>query len=252
MKAFDLSGRAALVTGSTRGIGRGIADALGESGARIIFHGRQPPADLPPDSILLKADLSDADAPRVLIEDAFSHAPELDVLVCNAGSFFDTPFLEMTSEAWEQTMSLNVRAPYFLIQEFARRLIAQKRGGAVVIIGSTNGFQAEYDSTAYDTSKGALVMMTRTLALTLAEHDIRVNSVAPGLIRTPLTERWLDSDHAMRAHYENNIPLGRIGTQRDCAGAATFLASNAAAYITGQILIVDGGLTLLQIGKPAP
>ena len=234
------------MTGSTRGIGRGIADALLESRARVLFHGRQPPSDLPTDSICLNADLSEPEAPRALIQDVFARAPELDILVCNAGSFFDAPFLEMTNEAWEQTMSLNVRAPYFLIQEFARRLTAQGRGGCVIIIGSTNGFQAEYDSTAYDTAKGALVMMTRTLAL--ARHDIRVNSVVPGLIRTPLTERWLDSDHAMREHYESSTPLGRIGTPTDCAGAAVFLAGDAASYITGQTLIVDGGLMLPQIG----
>jgi len=251
MNGINLNGRTALVTGSSRGIGRGIADGMQAAGARVIYQSHTTsPQSLPPGTTCLQADLSQPDAPQKLIEQAFAAAPELDTLVSNAGSFFDVPFLEMTPERWEQTMSLNVRAPYFLIQAFAQRMIAQKRSGSVVIIGSTNGFQAEYDSSAYDSSKGALVMMTRSLALALSEHGIRVNSVAPGLIRTPLTERWLDSDHAARAHYEKNTPLGRIGLPEDCAGATTFLCSDAASYITGHVLVVDGGLTIGQIGKP--
>lgn len=246
---IDLTGRTALVTGSTHGIGRGIASAISESGGMVVYHGIEVPSDLPLNAAFLSVNLMNHDAPYTLMEQAFEVAPDLDVLVCNAGGFFDLPFLEMTPDAWAKTIKLNVRAPYFLIQAFARRLIAQKRSGAVVITGSTNGLQPEYGSTAYDTSKGALVMMTRSLALTLAEYGIRVNSIAPGLIRTPLTTGWLDEDHAQRAHYEKNIPLGRIGVPDDCGGATAFLLSDAAAYITGQVLVVDGGLTLPQIGK---
>lgn len=249
MKRFDLAGRTALVTGSTRGIGRGIADALLECNAKVLFHGRTPPPDLPADAVCLKADLAQPGATDELIDAAFTAAPELDILVCNAGSFFDAPFLEMTQERYDQTLDLNVRAPYFLIQAFAQKLASEKRGGAVVVIGSTNGFQAEYDSTAYDTSKGALVMLTKSLALSLGEHGIRVNCVAPGLIRTPLTQGWIDANHAQREHYERNIPLGRIGAQDDCGGATAFLVSPAAGYITGHVMVVDGGLTLSQIDK---
>src|SRR5690606_1647707 len=104
MKRFDLSGRTALVTGSTRGIGRGIADALLELNAKVLFHGRTPPPDLPADAVLLKADLAQPSAPRELMESAFEAAPELDILVCNAGSFFDAPFLEMTEENYDKTL----------------------------------------------------------------------------------------------------------------------------------------------------
>ena len=250
MKKFDLSGRAALVTGSTKGIGRGIADAMQDCNARVLFHGRERPADFSDAATCLLADLMQSGAPEQLIEEAFTAAPELDILVCNAGSFFDVPFLEMTRDRFDQTQNLNVRAPYFLVQAFARKLVEVRRGGAIVIVGSTNGFQAEHDSTAYDTSKGALVMMTKTLALELAKHSIRVNSLAPGLIRTPLTERWIDTDHTARAHYEKNIPLGRIGVIDDCGAATVFLVSHAADFITGHSLVVDGGLTLSQIDKP--
>jgi len=251
MNGINLQGHTALVTGSSRGIGRGMADAMQAAGAKVVYQSyTTSPDSLPAGTTCLQADLSQPDAPQELIDEAFAAAPELDTLVSNAGSFYDIPFLEMTPERWEQTMSLNARAPYFLIQAFARRMIELKRHGSVVIVGSTNGFQAEYDSSAYDASKGALVMMTKSLALDLSPYKIRVNSVAPGLIRTPLTERWLDSDDVARAHYERTIPMGRIGLPEDCAGAAVFLCSDAASFITGHVLVVDGGLTVGQIGKP--
>ena len=246
MKPLALAGRAALVTGSTQGIGQAIAASLGEAGARVIYHGLEATDDI--NSLCLAMDLAGPDAPERLMNHAFFHAPDLDILVCNAAGFFDVPFLEMTPAAWERTYALNVRAPYFLVQAFARHLVEEKRGGAVVIVSSTNGLQAETDSTAYDSSKGALMALTRSLAVDLAAHSIRVNCLAPGLISTPLTQRWLDSDAAKRTHYEKNIPLGRVGLPHDCGGAVAFLVSDAAAYITGQIIIVDGGLTASQIG----
>jgi NAD(P)-dependent dehydrogenase (short-subunit alcohol dehydrogenase family) len=250
MKTLSLASRAALVTGSSQGIGLAIALGLAEAGADLVFHGNNPRStNLPPGSTYLEADLLAAEAPAALVTAAFREQPSLDLLVCNAGSFFDVPFLAMSSSAWDQTMNLNVRAAYFLVQTFARELIARKRSGAVVIVSSTNGFQSEEDSSAYDTSKGALVMMTRSLAQALAPHGIRVNGIAPGLIRTPLTAPWLDAHPAKRAHYEKKILLGRVGEPADCAGAAVFLLSLAAAYVTGQVIVVDGGLTTGQIGK---
>ena len=117
----------------------------------------------------------------------------------------------------------------------------------MVIVGSTNGFLAEADSTAYDTSKGGLVMMTRTLAVALAPLGIRVNSIAPGLVRTPLTSGWMDRDPEKVAEYERKILVGRIGEPSDCAGPCVFLCSPGAGYMTGQTLVVDGGLTITQI-----
>jgi NAD(P)-dependent dehydrogenase (short-subunit alcohol dehydrogenase family) len=249
MNGISLSGRCALVTGSNRGIGRGIAEGFTNAGAEVIFHGKSGrPVDLPEKVLHLNQDLSEPDAATTLIEAAFSNRPNLDILVSNAGSYFDTPFLEMTPARWRKTIDLNLESVYFLVHAFAKRLIKDRRAGAVVIVSSTNAFQSELASTAYDTSKGGLVAMTRALALELAEHQIRVNCLAPGLIRTPLTERWINDRPDRVAHYEKNIPLGRIGDPIDCAGAAVFLASDAAAYITGQVLIVDGGLTAQQIG----
>ncbi|MEO7299260.1 MAG: SDR family oxidoreductase [Verrucomicrobiota bacterium] len=250
MKTLSLEGKAALVTGSSKGIGLAIGLGLREAGAKVIFHGTTPRSpEIPTDSAYLTANLFETSAPLDLVRAAFDAEAELNLLICNAGSFFDVPFLQMTRELWDKTIQLNVTATYFLVQEFAKQLVEKKRGGAVVIVSSTNGFFAETDSTAYDTSKGALVMLTKSLALSLADHDIRVNGLAPGLIRTPLTARWLDVQEKLKAHYEKKILLGRVGVPEDCAGAAVFLCSPAANYITGHILTVDGGLTTGQIGK---
>jgi NAD(P)-dependent dehydrogenase (short-subunit alcohol dehydrogenase family) len=243
--------RSALVTGSSSGIGLAIAEALERAGSQVLFHSHEPPPqDWAKDRHFLQADLVPADAPARLVDAAFKLLPGLDLLVSNAGSFFDVPFLDMTLELWDRTMALNLRAAYFLIQSFANRLVGEKRGGAVILTASTNGLQAEMDSTAYDTSKGGLVMLTRTLALSLAAHDITVNAIAPGLIQTPLSRAWMASRPGVEEHYRKAIPLGRLGVPEDCAGAVVFLASPAARYITGQVLAIDGGLMSQQVPPP--
>lgn len=251
MKTFSLAKSAALVTGSSQGIGLAIASALREADAKIVFHGLQPrPENIPGDAAYVQADLMQDDGPALLIAEAFATQPNLDTLVCNAGSFFDVPFLEMTRERWDRTLQINLTATCFIAQEFARRLVAEKRGGSICITTSTNGLQAESDSTAYDTSKGALVMLIRSLAVSLAPHGIRVNGIAPGLIRTPLTSSWIETRaDDLLEHYKRKILLGRIGAPEDCAGAVVFLSSPAASYITGEIIVIDGGLTVHQIGK---
>ena len=252
MKAFSLENRAALVTGSSQGIGQAVASSLQECGARVVYHGLQEAPELvPPSAVYVSCDLSAPNSPQWLMDRSFEAEPGLDMLVCNAGSFFDTQFMEMTEERWDKTMSLNLRATFFLVQTFARKRAEAGGGGSVVIVSSTNGFQAEQDSAAYDISKGGLVMMIRSLAVSLAPHGIRVNGIAPGLIRTPLTSTWLEPrSSTLLNHYEKNIPLGRVGSPADCAGAVAFLLSPAAAYITGEIIVIDGGLTSMQIGPP--
>jgi len=253
MKTLSLSGSAALVTGSSQGLGLGIAHGLRESGAAVAFHGHETRPDHLPDATpYLRADLLDPDAPAELIRGAIAALPELNLLVCNAGSIFDLPFLDMDIERWDRTQNLNVRATYFVVQAFARAMVERQRPGAVVITSSINGFQAEIDSSAYDTSKGALVMMTRTLAQALAPYDIRVNGIAPGMMLTPLTERGLISDPTAAELYAKRTLLNRLGTPEDCAGAVSFLLSPAAGYITGQVLSIDGGMGISQLGRITP
>ncbi len=251
MKAFSLEGRAALVTGSSQGIGLAMAAGLHEAGARVVCHGlKERPLVLPEWARYVACDLCDPASPAELVAAAFAQEPGLDTLICNAGSFFDVPFLEMTRERWDKTVQLNMASVFFTAQAFAQRLVAQQRGGCIVITSSTNGFQAEADSCAYDASKGALVMLTKSLAVSLADHGIRVNGVAPGLIKTPLTAGLHHaSDSGMMQHYEKKILLQRLGTPEDVAGAAVFLCSAAAGYITGETIVIDGGLTTCQIGR---
>lgn len=251
MSDFSLHGHAALITGSSRGIGQGIATAMASAGAHLVLHGLDA---APGDESLrecpyLRIDLLEEGGTDRLVEEAFAANPALDLLVCNAGGYFDAPFLEMSRARWDKTMRLNVESAYFLAQSFAKQLVSRERPGAIVITSSTNGFQAEFDSTAYDTSKGALVMMTRSLALSLAEYGIRVNGVAPGFIETPLTAGALQNSSGLKEALEKKIAFGRIGRPEDCGGAAVFLCSAASSYITGQILVVDGGLTLGQLPR---
>ncbi|MDZ4289846.1 MAG: SDR family NAD(P)-dependent oxidoreductase [Prosthecobacter sp.] len=247
MKAFSLEGKRALVTGSSQGIGFAIAAGLRGAGAAVVYQGLQDrPETIPAGSDYVKADLFEPAAPALLV----SQAGDLDILVCNAGSFFDLPVLEMTRERWEKTLQLNLTATFFVAQAFARQCAAAKRPGSIVITSSTNGFQAEAESCAYDASKGALVMLTRSLAVSLAPHGIRVNGIAPGLIRTPLTSTWMERRELdLLKHYEKKILLGEVGRPEDCAGAVVFLCSEAGRYITGEIIVIDGGLTVGQIGQ---
>jgi NAD(P)-dependent dehydrogenase (short-subunit alcohol dehydrogenase family) len=246
--SLSVAGRTALVAGSSRGIGLACALALHGAGARVLFHGRvSRPPEVPVDALYFQADLSTEAGINGLIKNAFEEHAETDLFIFSAGGFFDESFAKMTPALWEKTFAVNVRPAYFLAQAFAKQ--RGNRGGTVVLVSSTNGYQAEADSTAYDTSKGALVMMARTLALALAPQGIRVNGLAPGLIRTPLTAPWIDTNHEMRTHYQNKILLERIGQPEDCASACLFLCSEASAYITGQTLVVDGGLTCGQIGR---
>ena len=248
MKAFSLEGHAALVTGSSQGIGLAMGNALQEAGAKVVFHGLQPSVE--GIASYVQADLMQNDGPQRLVDAAFELEPSLDLLICNAGSFFDVPFFEMTRERWDKTIQLNLASVFFTAQVFAKRMVTEKRGGSIVITSSTNGFQAEMDSCAYDASKGALVMLTKSLAVSLADHGIRVNGVAPGLIKTPLTAKVMESeDRTLLDHYEKKILLRRVGAPEDVAGAVTFLCSSAASYITGEIIVVDGGLTSCQIGR---
>jgi NAD(P)-dependent dehydrogenase (short-subunit alcohol dehydrogenase family) len=248
---ISLLGSTALVTGSSSGIGQAVAAAIQAAGAHVIRHGLEardpdPAAGTP----YIAGDLLNETGPETLLEAAFRHSPGLNLLVCNAGNCHNAPFLEMTRARWNKTIDLNLKGNYFAAQAFARRLAAEKRPGAIVVTGSVNGFQAELNSSAYDISKGGVAMMVRGLALELADFDIRVNGIAPGLIFTPKTRVGFGRNPQRQAHYENKILMKRIGEPRDCAGTVVFLLSPAAAYITGEMIVVDGGLTVAQVGRP--
>lgn len=253
MNKFSLQDQTVLVTGSSSGIGLAIAKDAHQAGARVIQHGLEDePLEKVPEAPYLKQELNGLEGPEALLQAALKIDPQLSLLVCNAGVCHNAPFLEMTEKRWDLTIDINLKANYFLIQHFARHLQQIQRPGAIVITASVNGFQAEITSSAYDASKGGVVMMIRGLAMELADMDIRVNGIAPGLIYTEVTKPGFRRNPGKVEHFERKILRRRIGDPEDCSGAAVFLLSPAASYITGEIIVIDGGLTVSQIGDLPP
>lgn len=258
---FDLAGRRALITGGTQGVGEGIAKAIARAGADVTLIGLHD--DAAAQNTLTacrgfgrKAELVCCDLSRPphdyldgLLLTLDSVMPGIDLLVNNAGTYIDVPFLEMDWDRYQTTMNLNVASGYFLTQAIARRWVRDQIHGRVVFTGSINGFLAEQDHSAYDTSKGAVAAMVRSLCVSLAPHGIRVNSMAPGLVRSPLTAPAIDSgqlDAWMRYH----TPNGQVPDADVCGATVVFLLSDAAEHIHGQTLLVDGGMSAWQQPDP--
>lgn len=258
MNKFDLTGRCALVTGGTQGIGAAICRHLAAVGADVLVHGlvddesaRQVVRDCQAagrEADLLLCDLAAAtpDQLQRLVARAVSRSPSIDLLVNNAGTYIDSPFLELTAEQFERTWRLNVGAGMFLTQAFARRWVERGCRGRVLFTSSINARLAEPDHVAYDTSKGAVDAMVRSLCVALAPHGIRVNAMAPGLIRTPLTDQVLASDPTLLRWMQLHTPNGEVPEADACGPTAVFLLSDAAEHIHGQSLLVDGGMSCWQ------
>lgn len=258
---IDLHGHKALVTGATQGVGHAMAEALAQAGCDVLIHGLHAD-EMASDAVatcrnagvtaeLVTADLSGPTEECVgsLFAQANAIMPGIDILLNNAGTFIDTPFLEMDFERFEYTMRLNVAAGYFLTQAFARQWIEKRVAGRILFTGSINGILAEPDHTAYDTSKGAVATMVKSLCVSLAPHNIRVNGLAPGLVRTPLTKA-LDEDPALDRWMKLHTPNGQVPGPDVCGEAAAFLVSDAARHIHGQMLLVDGGMSIWQQPDP--
>lgn len=255
---LSLKGHRALITGASQGVGRAIAIAVARAGADVVLHGLRIDAQAEHTRAqclaagvqvaMVEGDLSSrpVEAAERLARDAHAAMPGIDLLVNNAGTCLDTThFLDVTPEIFERTMRLNVEAPFFLTQQFARRWVTAGTQGRVLFTGSINGRLAEQNHAAYDTSKGAVEMMVKTLCVALAPRGIRVNGVAPGLVRTPLTDAFLADPKAM-AWMQMHTPNGAVPGPDVCGDAAVFLLSDAAWHVHGQMLLVDGGMSAWQ------
>jgi NAD(P)-dependent dehydrogenase (short-subunit alcohol dehydrogenase family) len=237
--SFRLDGRRALVTGAGRGIGRGCARALAEAGAEVVAVSRTQDdlAGIAPGIRPAVCDVTDSARLRELI----AGLPQLDVLVAAAGTNIPEPLLEVTDEHLDQLLELNVRATFVALQAAARRMVAGG-GGSIVLISSQMGHVGAPGRSVYCASKHAVEGLAKASAVELATHGVRVNTVAPTFIDTPMTAPFL-ADPGFRAEVERQIPLGRIGRVEDVTGAVVYLASDAAALVTGTSLRVDGGWT---------
>lgn len=245
--------RCVAITGSTTGIGYAIAEAFARNGARLVINshladdgGAAERLGKLTECHFVQADISTVAGAQDFVAAAHEKLGRLDTLVNNAGTFRDTDFDDLTEEVFDRTFALNVKGYLFAAQAFVKGLAPGQENPSIVCVGSTNSLAAEKNSVVYDTSKGAVLMLIRTLAVTLAERGIRVNGIGPGIVETPLTAKGLVTP-GVRPALERQIPLGRVGVPDDIGGAAVFLASLAARYITGQMLYVDGGILANQM-----
>jgi NAD(P)-dependent dehydrogenase (short-subunit alcohol dehydrogenase family) len=238
----DLEGRVAIVTGASSGIGAAIAQAMSEAGARVVLTGRDEErlsaaaAGLR-EHKLVAADLADDDTPARLVAETLDAFGALNVVVHSAGIFWPKPFAEAPLADFDAQFRVNVRAPYALTQAALPHL---KPDGAVIFVSSIAGHVGFPSSTAYCGTKGAIELMTKSLAMELAPVGVRVNAIAPGNIHTPMNDTLFESPEYERVMIERT-PFGRVGVVEDIAPVAVFLASDAARYIHGESILVDGG-----------
>ena len=252
LELFDLTGKTALVTGGGRGIGRHIAAGLAEAGARVAIASRklanleEAAAEIRAtggDVLIFETDLAADGAPEALAEAVIAEAGRVDVLVNNSGRVWAAPTLEYPADGWDRVFDLNVRSLFLLSREIGVHM-KDAGGGVIINVASISAFKGSREETqpvvAYNASKGAVVSLTRDLAVKLASHGIRVNAIAPGSFLTDMTN-YVSYDEEKLARFNSTIPLGRSGEADDIKGVAVFLASDASSFMTGEIVVVDGG-----------
>ena len=255
MQLFDLTGRAALITGGSRGLGLQMAEALGEAGARVIVSSRKA-GDLEEAvghlrGLGISADHIAADSSKEadiqrLADDAIARLGRVDILVNNAGASWGAPAEEYPVEGWDKVMNINIRGIFLLTQRIGAKSMLPARRGRVINIASIAGLggnSAFLKTIAYNTSKGACITFTQALATEWGPAGITVNAIAPGAFRTKMTEGTYNS--VGTENLAANIPLRRTGDEEDLKGLVLLLASDAGKHITGQVVAVDGGISAM-------
>ena len=250
---FDLTGKVALVTGGSRGLGLEIATALGEAGARVAVTARreewltsaeQRLAAGGIDCMAMTCDVSQPEQVHAAVHAVADRFGRIDVLVNNAGISWGEPAATMPIDKWRRVLDTNATGCFLMAQEAGAAMIRDGGGGAIVNIASIVGMVGTpatvLDAVGYSASKGAVISLTRDLAVKWAPHGIRVNAIAPGFFETRMTTAVLARS---QDQIERSTPLGRIGRPEELKGAALFLASPASSYVTGHVLVVDGGAT---------
>ena len=252
MELFDLAGKVAIVTGSTKGIGKAIAERLAEHGAKVAISSRKGAAceavaaeinaKHPGAAIAVPANISSKDDLSRLVEETRAAFGKIDILICNAASNpYYGPMSGISDDAFQKILANNVISNHWLVQLVAPEM-TQRRDGAIVIVSSVGGLRGSGVIGAYCISKAADMQLARNLAQELSPHNIRVNCIAPGLVKTDFARALWDTPEA-EARSSSRTPLRRLGEPDDIAGAAVFLASRAGAWMTGQTIVIDGGST---------
>ena len=255
MKLLDLSGKVALVTGGSRGLGLQIAEALGEMGARLALTARKADeleqarrtlAGEHVEAWPIACDVGQPEAIGPMVERVLAHYGRIDILVNNAGATWGAPAEDHPLEAWQKLVNVNLTGTFLVTQAVGKRSMIPNRYGKVIIVASVAGLRGNpigaMKTLAYSTTKGGLVNFTRALAGEWGEHNITVNAVAPGFFPSKMTRDFLDQ---VGPQVIARTPLARLGDEQDLKGVAVLLASDASRHITGQIIAVDGGSSVV-------
>jgi NAD(P)-dependent dehydrogenase (short-subunit alcohol dehydrogenase family) len=243
-----LKDKGVLISGGTSGIGFATAKRFLEEGSRVFVCGHEQ-KELDRTLETLKSlgsiagcvcDVSKEDQVKILVTQARASLNEIDILINNAGIAWTEEFLSITLENWRKVLDVNLQGMFLVSREVAGTMVSRGKGGAIVLMASTNGLAGEKLYAHYNASKGGVVLLMQTMALELGQYNIRVNALCPGYIQSPLTES-IDDAEFVNAYIRDKIPLGRTGKTEDVAAAYAFLASDDAHFIHGTTLVVDGG-----------
>ena len=240
MRLFDLSDKIAIVTGAARGLGAAIAHGLDGAGAKVIACDILQPQWQPTDRVVFRqADVSSARDVDALVEEACDRFGRIDLMVANAAIPGGARAEDETEEGWDRVMAVNAKG-VFLCARAAARKMKQQGGGCIINLASVLSFIGHPTCLSYSASKGAIAQATRTMAIEWGKYNIRVNAIAPGFFRTPLNAGLLQSEEYMKP-IEAKIPLGRIAEPDEIVGTVVYLASEASRFVTGAVIVVDGG-----------
>ncbi|MGR3319032.1 MAG: SDR family NAD(P)-dependent oxidoreductase [Candidatus Anammoxibacter sp.] len=246
-----LNGKVAIITGSGTGMGKATALLFAKEGATIALFGRREEklkevekeikAQSGKNAIVVSGDVANIDNVRMLVNETIKEFKKIDILVNNAGIFRGTQFQETETSEWDEVMETNLKGAFLLTKEVIPHMISNK-GGAIINIASILGMVAIPNASAYNTSKGGLVMFTKSIAMEYANQNIRANCICPGLVATPMTKDFMAETETMKEIIKD-YPMGRFGKPEDIAYPCLFLASEWSSWITGTVLPVDGGYT---------